>query len=306
MGKQTPKLVLIALLVALLVILAWQNSTPLLALSFLGFRSITLPLGVWLVAAIALGAFTAITIIYLTDLGNAAPPRSRRRQWTVRPDGPPHPDAGRSYDGTSQQRNRRWNMRSPQDFFRRDRTKQTDNRQGNRKPPPSEPRSRPSGPPPSNAVAAEDWQAWEQRNKPSDWQDWSDASGNRPGEEYFDRRQKRDRDKAEATIHDLDKGWDESARDTVYVPPGGSDVQDTLDEIEDGWEDWDSPDNPLSETAYSAKYEGVDRANRRDSIYAPPDDASQDDDQVYDADYRVIIPPHQPVNDGENGGDRPS
>lgn len=155
-------------------------------------------------------------------------------------------------------------------------------------------------------MAAEDWQAWGQRNKPSAWNDWADASGNRPEDEYLERGQKRDRDKAEATIHDLDKGWDESARETVYVPPGGSEVQDTLDEIEDGWEDWDSPDNPLSDTAYAAKYEGVDRANRRDSIYAPPDDANQDDDQVYDADYRVIIPPYQPSEDGGNGGDRAS
>jgi hypothetical protein len=306
MGKQAPKLVLVALIVAILVILAWQNSMPLLALSFLGFRSVTLPLGVWLLAAIALGALSAIAIIYLVDLG--APPNqtARRRQWTVRPDGPPHPDAGRSYDGTAQQRNRRWNVRSPQDFLRRDEAKRTPNPQDDRREPRPESRSRPSGPPPSNAVAAEDWQAWGQRNKPSAWQDWSDASGNRPEEDYLDRRQKRDRDKAEATIHDLDKGWDESARETVYVPPGGSEVQDTLDEIEDGWEDWDSPDNPLSDTAYAEKYEGVDRANRRDSIYAPPNDPTQDDDQVYDADYRVIIPPYQPADDGGNGGDRAS
>ncbi|WP_204138849.1 hypothetical protein [Halomicronema sp. CCY15110] len=306
MGKQAPKLVLVALIVAILVILAWQNSTPLLALSFLGFRSVTLPLGVWLVAAIALGSLTTIAILVLTEMGSGAPPRSRRRQWHVQPDMPPHPDAGRSDDGTAQQRNRRWQMRSPQDFLRREGTQRAPNRQDNRNEPRQAPRSRPSGPPPSNAVAAEDWQAWGQRNKPSAWNDWSDASGNRPEDENFDRRQKRDRDQAEATIHDLDKGWDESARETVYVPPGGSEVQDTLDEIEDGWEGWDSPDNPLSDTAYAEKYAGVDRANRRDSIYAPPDDPNQDDDQVYDADYRVIIPPYQPSDDGGNEGDRAS
>ncbi|NEQ44252.1 MAG: LapA family protein [Leptolyngbya sp. SIOISBB] len=251
MGKQAPKLIVATLIVAALVILAWQNLTPTLALNFLGFQSVTLPLGVWLTAAIALGALTTITIATLADIKLAPANRSNRRRWNVKSDVPPHPDAGRSPDGTTQQRNRGWNVRSPQDFFRRNATNRDDRRQAPRNEP--RPRSRPGSPPPSNAVAAEDWQVWGQRNKPSAWQEWSDASGNQPGAENFDRRQRRDRDKAEATIHDLDKGWDDSARDTVYVPPGGSEVQDTLDEIEDGWEDWDSPDNPLADTAYAQK-----------------------------------------------------
>ncbi|MEM9120610.1 MAG: hypothetical protein AAGD09_22420 [Cyanobacteria bacterium P01_F01_bin.56] len=301
MGKQAPKLVVAALIVAALVILAWQNLTPTLALNFLGFQSVMLPLGVWLVAAIALGALTTIAITILADSKLAPAKRANRRQWNVRPDVPPHPDAGRSGDGTSQPRRRGWHVRSPQDFLRRDAANRDDRRQPTRE----QPRPRPGSPPPSQAVASEDWQVWEQRNKPSAWQDWSDASGNRPADENFDRRQRRDRDKAEATIHDLDKGWDESARDTVYVPPGGSEVQDTLDKIEDGWEDWDSPDNPLADTAYAQKYEGTERASRRDSIYAPPDDTTRDD-AVYDADYRVIIPPNRPLEDEEAGGDRPA
>ncbi|NEQ44251.1 MAG: hypothetical protein F6K00_12130 [Leptolyngbya sp. SIOISBB] len=44
------------------------------------------------------------------------------------------------------------------------------------------------------------------------------------------------------------------------------------------------------------KYEGSERASRRDSIYAPPDDPSRND-EVYDADYRVIIPPRPPLDD---------
>jgi hypothetical protein len=119
------------------------------------------------------------------------------------------------------------------------------------------------------------------------------------------RRQRRDREKAEATVHDLDRGWDDTAQDTVYVAPGGSQVEDTLDDIVDGWEDWDSDDNPLADTAYAKRYEGVEKANRRDAIYAPPDDGGDaDDSQVYDADYRVIIPPYRPLEDDADEGDR--
>lgn len=300
MGKQTPRLVVAALIVAALVILAWQNATPTLALTFLGFRSVALPLGVWLVGAIALGVLTTLAIAALANLGSTAQQRAQRRRWQVRPDMPPHPDAGRSGDGTSQQRDRGWKVRSPQDFFRREPADREPRRNDN---PPPRDRSPQSTPPPNKVMAEEDWQTWGQRSAPSRWSDWADASGTRPEDENLDRRQRRDRDQAEAAIHDLDKGWDNSAQETVYVAPGGSDVDDALDEIEDGWEDWDSPDNPLADTAYSQKYEGSERDNRRDSIYAPPDDANGDD-EVYDADYRVIIPPYRPLDEEENAGDR--
>jgi hypothetical protein len=108
------------------------------------------------------------------------------------------------------------------------------------------------------------------------------------------------------------------------VAPGGSDVEDALDDIVDGWEDWDTADNPLADTAYSQRYEGTDKAVRQDSIYGPPDDVQADyrswqaaetdtdrendsadeDDTVYDADYRVIIPPYRPLEDAESEGDR--
>ena len=117
MGKQTPRLVVAALIVAALVILAWQNATPTLALRFLGWRSVTLPLGVWLVGAIALGVLTTLAIAALAHLGMPPAHRAGRRRWTVRPDSPPHPDAGRSNDGTTQPRQRGWKGRSPQDFF---------------------------------------------------------------------------------------------------------------------------------------------------------------------------------------------
>lgn len=312
MGKQAPKLVVAALIVAVLVILALQNSSPSLALVFLGLRTVTLPLGVWLTAAIALGALTTLAIAALTGLGFDAGSRANRRRWTVRPDTPPA-------DSGPDRERRSWNVRSPQepprDTTRREPTRESprDRDYGRAKQPP---------PPPNTVAAAEDWQSWEQRNSPNKWEDWSEASGNDPIYENLSRKQRQDREKAEATIHDLDKGWDDSAQETVYVAPGGSDVEDALDDIVEGWEDWDSPDNPLADTAYAQRYEGVERKARRDAIYAPPDegdeyqewenlsdenesdDAENGDSGVYDADYRVIIPPYRPLDDEGNEGDR--
>lgn len=319
MGKQTPRLVVAALIVAALVTLALQNSTPTLTLTFLGWQTIALPLGVWLSSAIALGALTALIMLTLTTSHRAAGPANRRR-WTVRPETETSArDRTRRQSSTAESGQRNWNLRSPQEFFRRDNprnaaAKDAPPRDPPRREPPrdsdrrrDESRARATTPPPSNAVAAEDWQAWGQRNAPSKWDDWSQAGGPNPEVENMPRRQRRDREKAEATIHDLDQGWDDTAQETVYVAPGGSQVEDTLDDIVDGWEDWDSDDNPLADTAYAASYDGVDKANRRDSIYAPPDDDSDaDNDQVYDADYRVIIPPYRPLDDEENEGDRPT
>ncbi len=57
-----------------LVILLLQNGSPLLALVFLGSRSIALPLGVWVVAAALAGATTTVVInLLLRLIGEPAP-----------------------------------------------------------------------------------------------------------------------------------------------------------------------------------------------------------------------------------------
>jgi hypothetical protein len=74
------------LTVAGLVVLAVQNTTPRLALVILGARTPVLPLAVWLLGAIALGALTAVVLITVTaPLSGAAPPSNRRR-WQVKPE----------------------------------------------------------------------------------------------------------------------------------------------------------------------------------------------------------------------------
>jgi len=342
---RTSRLVVAVLILCSLVILATQNLSPSLSLVFLGLRSVPLPLGVWLVAAIALGILTTIGIFTLLDMG-AAPGRAQRRQWRVQPDEPPPSSRGNG---------------------ERSRSFQTDNTARSNEPPrytpprrePHPPRdssaTRPSSPPqapsPSQtpsaqtatrkAAAAEDWRSWGQRTPASQWEDWSQAGTDAEAEgKQFSRRQRKDREQAESTIQDLEKGWDDTAQDTVYVAPGGSDVEDALDDITEGWDDWQNEAPAPAETAYS---EGYGPNPRVDSVYAPPDDVrpdyqdwrspdtasdSREEDEdwglddddpangdpdndgdednagVYDADYRVIIPPYRPLDETGDTGDR--
>lgn len=325
---RTLRIVVAVLIVCSLVILAVQNSSPLIALNVLGVSSVALPVGVWFTGAIALGSLTAIAIAVLTDIGIAASSRASRRRWTVRPDPADTATSRNSRSSRSQ------DGRPPEPSPRRESVFQTPPRPTPPKETPtpksspprstvnspssSEPKPEPplqtsfkgqkSAPstPKGSAAADEDWQAWEQRPSPSQWDDWSQASGNDSVDENLSRRQRKERQRAESTVQDLEKGWDETARDTVYVAPGGSDVQDTLDEIADGWDDWDLEDESPADTAYARRYEGRDREARRDSIYGPPDDAGNrgGDESVYDADYRVIIPPSRSLDDDEKEGDR--
>ncbi len=264
--------------------LVWQNNAPQLALRFLGNQTVPLPLGVWLSGAIAAGMLTTLLIFGLTQRHSRVSP-ANRRQWTVRPEGTPPP----------------YNTSAPP----------------GRTPPPSDGMgaraqaqvSSPRGADaavrsriPNQQQAVEDWRAWGDRVSPRQWEDWSDAERGNPQGAGFSRGQRRDLQKAETTLQDLDQGWDASAQEVIYVAPGGSVVEDALDEIEEGWDDWDEADSSLGETAYAQRYEGREQATRRDVIYAPPDE--EPEETVYDADYRVIVPPYRPLDEGEVTGDR--
>ena len=276
MGTRTTNLVIVILIAASLVVLAVQNSSSALGLIFLGFRTMVLPLGVWLSGAIALGALSAIALFALTGDGTA--PTATRRRWTVRPDGAA-PNDERPNRSPSQ------NFRSPSPGAA-PRATPSDA--------PARPPSSPSGKTGDRATT-EDWQTWGQRTSPRQWEDWPQTDGSTAAAENLSRRERKERQQMETAIKDLDQGWDASAQEVVYVAPRGSDVEDALDEIADGWEDWDSADNPLADTAYAQRYDGVARKARRDAVYAPPDDEGEADEGVYDADYRVIIPPYRPT-----------
>lgn len=268
-----PRLIAALLIAASLLILALQNAEPSLSLAFLGSTTLSLPVGVWLCGAIALGALTGLMLMEAPGLFAQSPKRAGRRQWQVRA---PGTSAPAREDRPSAPRTARENVsRNPR-----------------------------------RESPAEDWQSWEQRTPVSQWENWS-GGGTETRKGSFSERQQKDRRRAQNNLEDMAGGWDSSAQETVYVKPGGSTVEDTLDEISEGWEEWGEEAGP-AETAYSYRYQGEEAASRVDSVYAPPDEAAGDGtaaedtgeaDGIYDADYRVIVPPHRPMED-EEGRDR--
>ncbi|MEO0984533.1 MAG: hypothetical protein AAFY20_03185 [Cyanobacteria bacterium J06639_14] len=317
----TLRLVIALLIVCGLVIFVLQNISPSIGLVIVGVRTAALPLAFWLGGAIALGALTTLLFSNSLDLGKIASGRSsNRRRWQVRPKSPSD-QAGAA------------RFRSP--FSRGAQAARKEAPHGN-----DASRSRRPQTAPRDATAAEDWQTWGERTPASQWEDWSPANRAAATEQRFSRRQRQDREQATGVINDMDKGWDDSARDTVYVPPGGSAVEDALDEIAEGWDDWEAENTPAA-TAYSHGYSGSGADSRVDSVYGPPDDAleeyrdrpsgstegdrdedwglddatdpqqsaasspdTEEGEGVYDAEYRVIIPPYRPLDEAEKEGDR--
>ena len=273
-------------------------------------------------SAIALGSLTTLLFSDLVDFSRLVSSRSQRRRWHVRPESPSDRSKATGFRPPTQEQRRetRWSSSRRGEATKSSRVQQQ-----------SVPR---------DAGAAEDWQTWGERVPASQWEDWSQTGNADPAGSRFSRRQSQERDTASGVVNDLDRDWDDSARDTVYVPPGGSSVEDALDDIAEGWEDWEAENKPRAETAYSYGYGKSGSSSRIDSVYGPPDDAqepygdrppaegdrdedwgldepspvanatdgdsdTQNSDGVYDADYRVIIPPHRPIDtEDENERDR--
>ncbi|NJN22231.1 MAG: hypothetical protein HC812_14930, partial [Leptolyngbya sp. RL_3_1] len=192
----------------------------------------------------------------------------------------------------------------------------------------------------------EDWQEWDQRSPASQWQDWDRAAPS-PDPSRIPERQRRAQAQAEETFEDIATGWDPRSTQTTDRPSGVSPVDDALDEIAEGWEDWEDPEaarqdnapesRPIYEvqrspesvsksgTHYSYRYRSADDFSRR--AKPPADDGAEpveaattidaepdprldtpevEEEGVYDADYRVIIPPSRPLEDDpERDDDHP-
>jgi uncharacterized integral membrane protein len=316
------------LLALVLIVFAIQNTVPSLPLVILGFRTPMLPLAVWLIGAIALGALTTTVLVGVSGNINAMPAKSNRRRWQVRskPEHPPRAPDPR------QRPFRQRPVNEPR--FTRDYG--------------DAPRDRPPGQP------DEDWADWGQRFPASQWQDWEQAPqdptrASQDPTRRIPKRQQQAESQASEDFEDIATGWDDRATNTPYRPTGASPVEDALDEIAEGWEDWEDPEEarrdnapesrPIYEvrrspesvsksgTSYSYRYRSADDLRRQPSSTQvsssePPESADADavdsnpdlgldapevgPDGVYDADYRVIIPPSRPLEeDADLEGDRP-
>jgi len=327
----TTRLVIVLIVLAALVLLAVQNSSPSLALAFLGWRTVALPLAVWILGAIALGGLTSLFLAGLLSFNAPPPVRKSQRH-------------GRGPSGPSQ---RSWTAApTPAE------------------PPPGATESAQTGgestsftgeTPPANS----EWQDWNNVSSPSQWEDW-DKTRRQSSPEASQRRGGRGRQKEAARI---DESWQELAQgwEGVERPPtiarGVSPVEDSLEDITRGWQDSPAPardkvDAATDPRTAAREYESPKAPKRvyqsgslysygyRDQDAAPVQDSDDDEDLddedsleaaephdvpayeyeedyedeetdppqrpstpgpdgVYDADYRVIIPPHRPLDDDE-------
>ncbi|WP_035991745.1 hypothetical protein [Leptolyngbya sp. KIOST-1] len=296
----TVRLIVVVLAVGFVVLLGAQNLAPALPLVFFGGSTQALPLGVWLVAAVLLGALT--TLVFTALLGSVGGAnRSRSAAYKYRPQsfyeptGTPGPSPAASRAASDRP--------DPSPY-----TNPASRAASGRSPTTPSDRSR-------DGSADDDpsWRAWTDLSSPSQWNDWeslsraprpetavtgSPAPGTASGivdsvTTWFSSSKQRakQQQRVNESMRELDDDWG-NLENQPYRTPGVSPVQDSLDDITQGWDEPHSsrPHNPGFEAAqaprrvyrdgslYSYSYrDEVDAPPPRgqvDNIYAPPDDVS--------------------------------
>lgn len=248
------QLIAFLLVVAALVILVLQNLTPVVGLVVLGGVTVALPLAVWLLSAIALGGLCAWLIYQLVPQKRSYRPIGKRLTDPISDPGP----TNRFVDPPSDSSSSQYQPSSQ---------------------PPSEPSSEPSS---RDTQRQNPYDSdWESFRAPEQWEDW----GQQQASGYAARDMPRT--STEDTVRDIESGWGddgygESARPSrrpdsgpnIGWDRGGAEPPRTYEPrtYEEGWlYGSDSPEEPLAEPD------------------APLPEESED---IYDANYRVIIPPY--------------
>ncbi|MBE9139900.1 hypothetical protein IQ254_22335 [Nodosilinea sp. LEGE 07088] len=336
----TIRLIVVLLVVGVVLLLGLQNLATSLPLVFFGGSTQALPLGLWLVGAIALGALTTLVLTAL--LGSAGgTPGGRSKAYKYRPEAFYEPSAGSSGAANAASQD----FRNPPPY---------------NAPGPRQPRSQRSpvasdGDPGDDPAAADpNWRAWNSLRSPGQWNDWESLSQAPKPETapatssagaagiidgvttWFSssKRQAKQQQQVNESLRALDDNWD-GLENRPYTAPGASPVQDSLDDINQGWDqdshrDLESGQPPRRVYRDGSLYSYSYRDGQADNIYAPPDDtlygdhdsgagygpAAGDraefdeggddtplgdpeiaDDGVVDADYRVIVPPYTAAAD---------
>ncbi len=330
----TTRLAVVLLVLGAVVVLVVQNLAPTLPLVLLGGRTLALPLGVWMAAAIGLGALT--TLVLMALLGTIGRGGSGSRRYKYEPQAFYEP-ASPSTSASDAAADTSTSPRSASADYRRS----------------SAPRS---APPRSAPEPGGEWQAWTNLQSPAQWNDWETLSQTpRPEAEpaarrassWFGGQPKADpSQQANESLREIAEDWGDLERRS-YRAPGVSPVEDSLDELNQGWDDLEPSQAPTPPprdfearqsptqvyrdgSIYSYSYQDRASAGQTDNIYAPADESPDDefaaeadlgnapqslsaeeydtsapdpndddfepldDANVVDADYRVIIPPYNP------------
>ncbi|MBD2426011.1 hypothetical protein [Phormidium sp. FACHB-1136] len=318
----TTRLVVGLLALGILLLLGLQNWSPSLPLVFLGGRTLALPVGLWLVLAILLGALTTLAMNAIVGPPNRGESSRNRYKYEPQP----------FYEPANPNESSR-----PSDF---------DRRQGVRSSADAAARS---------AVTDGSWRDWTDLQSPTQWNSWDDHRRPEPEPQrtpagapprspnpppppavprsplsWFGRRQDDGPDpRVQESLREITDDWDD-VDPRPYRPSGVSPVEESLEEITEGWDDidgrpasygpesrptrdYDVPKPPTQVyrdgSIYSYSYREQAGSGQTDRIYAPPDDVYDnsyngdayddedsdapdlDDEGVVDADFRVIIPP---------------
>ncbi len=227
----TARLAIVLLVLGTVLLLVVQNTAPALPLVFLGARTLALPLGVWLGLAIALGALTTVGLILVLPFTRPGGRSGRSPAYKYKAQPfyePTHPDAtgasATSADAASQS------------SFRSGR------------------RDRPTG----------EWQAWTDLKSPNQWNDWdalsqahqqSQAPPSRSAASqtatatsfwppnWFGDRQAAQKQQIDQSLEELTQDWGDM-ENRAYTAPGVSPVDDSLDDINQGWDNHPAPPPP--------------------------------------------------------------
>lgn len=239
------QLITFLLVVAALLILVLQNLSPVLGLVVLGNSVGALPISVWLLGAIAIGALCTLLIYQLVPQKRAYRPMGRRLSDPV-----PEP-SNRFVD-------------SPDDS-----------------------RSTGSSQPPERQNPYDN--DWENFSPPAQWDDW----GQRPTPDTAPTSSERSGSVGDA-VRDIESGWGD---DDYEASARHASRQDTGPDI--GWDDRgtyssDGPEHPSPRTYEEGWLYGSDTPEERLDTAEPgePTSDESEDENVYDANYRVIIPPY--------------
>ena len=252
------QLITLLLVVAALLILVLQNLTPVLALVVLGNSVGALPFSVWLLGAISIGALCTLLIYQLVPQKRAYRPMGRRLN------DPESAPTSRFVDSSSPSRSsaRRVDPSS-------DRQDPYDN-------------------------------DWETFRAPEQWDDWGQQQTTAASRDSFEARPGPSvGDAIGDAVKDIESGWGD---DDYEASARYASRQDPGPDI--GWDQHgayrsDRPDHPSSRTYEDGWLYGdnAPEGNPPENFPRPaePDKTppAASEDEVYDANYRVIIPPYE-------------
>jgi hypothetical protein len=273
----------LALLLAILgglTLFALQNSSPAVPLVILGVQTQAFPLAVWMVGAIAAGAFTTLVIAALFGLSNIASTRTRRPA--------AQREASRYTASTDASWGKGWTEPQDSSYGSTATASATSSTTSAANTTASYTQSASSKPKSSFDFRND----WENVGAPvEEWEDWQDY------EEPVDTPRAQANPQASSSYSSSSSSSSYNSQTRIQEP----------EEEREEWEDWEEEEVPPQAPVQPPR---TDYEVRRDpktsyqsgSVYSysyrePSDSGVGKTEAVYDADYRVIIPPARSLDE---------